>query len=229
MKKKNIRFILIGLGLILIGLVGYRLYLEYQTDIRLLLDPKASKTQLLAHIRSHGFFAALLLVVLTAVMCAVPGIPTSVIGVIAGLSFGPFIGAGINVLGNALGNISAVFLMHRLKFLDKKTERNHWVQAIQQMKHPKIGVMLGYMIPIIPSSMVNFAAETIKLPLRQLVLSIIFGVIPSSVLYACGGEALFHGYNKTAVMLIAGVAVLIGLVVFIVKDRKNSHSKRLNK
>lgn len=115
-------------------------------------------------------------------MCAVPGIPTSVVGVIAGLSFGPLTGAIINILGNALGNITAIFLMHRLKFLDKKTETNHWVQAIRQMKHPKIGVMLGYMIPVIPSSMVNFAADAMKLPLQQIILSI---VIESSLRLCC--------------------------------------------
>ncbi|MGO2785796.1 MAG: TVP38/TMEM64 family protein, partial [Enterococcus faecalis] len=100
MKRETIRILLISSGLILILLVGYRLYLKYQTDIQLFLNPKASKTQLLERIRSHGFSAALLLVFLTAIMCAVPGIPTSVIGVIAGLSFGPFSGTLINVLGN---------------------------------------------------------------------------------------------------------------------------------
>ncbi len=62
MKRKTIRILLISSGLILILLVGYRLYLEYQTDIQLFLNPKASKTQLLERIRSHGFSAALLLV-----------------------------------------------------------------------------------------------------------------------------------------------------------------------
>ena len=119
--------------------------------------------------------------------------------------------------------------MHRLKFLDKKTETNHWVQSIRQMKHPKIGVMLGYMIPVIPSSMVNFAADAMKLPLQQIILSIVIGVIPSSVLYACGGEALFHGYNKTAVTLVASVTVLVGLVVFIYKDRKKKQGKQKHK
>ncbi|MGC3333248.1 TVP38/TMEM64 family protein, partial [Enterococcus faecium] len=95
---------LISLGIILILVVGYRLYFEYQTDIQLFLNPRASKAELLAQIRSHGTFASILLIVLTAVMCAVPGIPTSVVGVIAGLSFGPLTGAIINILGNALGN-----------------------------------------------------------------------------------------------------------------------------
>ncbi|MDU0983168.1 MAG: TVP38/TMEM64 family protein, partial [Enterococcus faecalis] len=52
MKRKTIRILLISSGLILILLVGYRLYLEYQTDIQLFLNPKASKTQLLERIRS---------------------------------------------------------------------------------------------------------------------------------------------------------------------------------
>ena len=98
MKRKTIRILLISSGLILILLVGYRLYLEYQTDIQLFLNPKASKTQLLERIRSHGFSAALLLVFDRDHVCST-GIPTSVIGVIAGLSFGPFSGTLINVLG----------------------------------------------------------------------------------------------------------------------------------
>ena len=64
------------------------------------------------------------------------------------------------------------------------------------MRHPKIGVMLGYMIPVIPSSMVNFAADAMKLPLQQIVMSIVIGVIPSSVLYACGEKLCFTDITK---------------------------------
>ena len=72
MKKKIIRLMLITLGIILILVVGYRLYLEYQTDIQLFFKSESkSKAELLAHIRSHGTFASILLIVLTAVMCAV--------------------------------------------------------------------------------------------------------------------------------------------------------------
>ena len=44
-----------------------------------------------------------------------------------------------------------------------------------------------------------------QLPLKNLIAAIFIGVIPSSILYACGGEALFHGYNKTAVLLVVSV------------------------
>ncbi|MCU9789820.1 TVP38/TMEM64 family protein, partial [Enterococcus faecalis] len=109
------------------------------------MNPKSSKTQLFERIRSLGFSAAVLLVFLTAIMCAVPGIPTAVVGVIAGLCYGPYRCTLINVLGNSMGNLVAIFLMHHIKFLEKKTETNRWVKSIRRMKHQKIGIMEGYM------------------------------------------------------------------------------------
>lgn len=49
---------------------------------------------------------------------------------------------------------------------------------------------------------------------------IVIGVIFLFVLYVCGGEVLFYGYNKIVVMLVVSVIVLVGLVVFIYKDCK---------
>jgi uncharacterized membrane protein YdjX (TVP38/TMEM64 family) len=103
-------------------------------------------------------------------MCAVPGIPTSVISVIVGLSYGPFLGTLINVLGNTCGNILSIALMQHIKLFDQSKKSNRWVKAIREMKHPKIGVMIGYMIPFIPSSLINFAATTLNLKIRDILL-----------------------------------------------------------
>ena len=217
MKTKKLRVFLIIIGLLLILFIGYRLYLEYQTDIQMFLDPKTSRQALLDQIRSHGFRTALFLILLISVMCAVPGIPTSVIGVLVGLSYGPLLGTLINVSGNAFGNMLSIFLMQHLKLFDHSKKSNRWVTAIRNMKHPKIGVMVGYMVPVIPSSL--------NLQIRDIILSIVIGVIPSSILYACGGEALFHGYSKTALLLVASVLILTLLVVIIYKDRRKRHVK----
>ncbi|WP_066025574.1 TVP38/TMEM64 family protein [Enterococcus mundtii] len=220
MKKQHIRYTLIGIGLLLILFVGYHLYLQYRTDIHLLLDPQASRKEWMTEIRSHGVTAAIILVVMISLMCAVPGIPTSVIGVVVGLSYGPFLGTVINVTGNALGNILSIVLMQHLSFMDHSKKENRWVKAIRRMKHPKIGVMIGYMVPVIPSSVVNFAATSLNLSVRELLLSILIGVVPSSLLYACGGEALFHGEHIKALVLVASVLVLTVLVVIIYRDRR---------
>ena len=223
MKTKKLRVFLIIIGLLLILFIGYRLYLEYQTDIQMFLDPKTSRQALLDQIRSHGFRTALFLILLISVMCAVPGISTSVIGVLVGLSYGPLLGTLINVSGNAFGNMLSIFLMQHLKLFDHSKKSNRWVTAIRNMKHPKIGVMVGYMVPVIPSSVINFSAITLNLQIRDIILSIVIGVIPSSILYACGGEALFHGYSKTALLLVASVLILTLLVVIIYKDRRKRH------
>lgn len=220
MKSKKLQKVLIALGILLILFLGYHLYLEYQSDIHLLIDPKANEQQLLHSVRSHGLSAAVILILLMGIMCAIPGVPTAVIGVIVGLSYGPFLGALINIVGNASGNILAISLMQHLKLVDHSKKSNRWVKAIHSMKHPKIGIMVGYMVPIIPSSVINFATTTLNLQVREILMSIIIGVIPSSVLYACGGEALFHGYSKTALLLIASVLILTLLIVVIYKDHR---------
>jgi uncharacterized membrane protein YdjX (TVP38/TMEM64 family) len=223
MKTKTLRILLIVIGIILIIFIGYHLYLEYQSDIQLFFNPKASRQQLMESIRSHGFSSALILSLLMGIMCAVPGIPTSIIGVLVGLSFGPLIGTLINIFGNACGNILSIFLMQHLKLFDHSKKNNRWVRAIRHMRHPKIGLMIGYMVPIIPSSVINFAATTLNLQIREILLSIILGVIPSSLLYACGGEALSHGYSKMAMGLVASVLILTILIVVIYMDHRKRH------
>ena len=162
MKSKKLQKVLIALGILLILFLGYHLYLEYQADIHLLIDPKANEQQLLHSVRSHGLSAAVILILLMGIMCAIPGVPTAVIGVIVGLSYGPFLGALINIVGNASGNILAISLMQHLKLVDHSKKSNRWVKAIRSMKHPKIGIMVGYMVPIIPSSVINFATTTLN-------------------------------------------------------------------
>ena len=41
----------------------------------------------------------------------------------------------------------------------------------------KIGIMVGYMIPIIPSSVINFAADTHAVAIKNLIAAIFIGVI----------------------------------------------------
>ncbi|AYW46346.1 TVP38/TMEM64 family protein [Tetragenococcus koreensis] len=220
MEKKRIRQLLIVSGVCLLALVCYHLFIEYHTEITLLLKSQVSEKALMHNVRSHGIRSGVLLVLLTIVMCALPGLPTSVIGIFIGLCYGPLIGSILNIIGNAVGNLISMVLLRKLKFLDKRNTSNHWVQAITQMRHPKIGIMFAYMIPVIPSFIVNFTANLLKMKTRHLFLAVLVGVTPSSVMYALGGDAIFKGLNKKALLLIASVAILILLIQVIYKDAK---------
>lgn len=225
MNKAVLRKILIVLGIILIDIVLYRLYLEFHKDISLLLNPKVSRELLLKEVRSHGIRTAGLLIALTVLMCALPGLPTSVIGVLVGVCYGPLVGSLMNIVGNAGGNLLSMTLLKRLKIMSHEHKDNQWVKRISQMKHPKIGIMFAYMVPVIPSFIVNVTADTLHLPLKEIFLAVVIGVLPSSVLYAFGGEALFHGYTKTALILVTSVIILVLLVRFI----KGKHPRQLEK
>lgn len=224
--KKYTKHLLLFVGLLSVGILMYRLYLEYYPDIQLYLDPKTSRELLLKSVRSHGVRTGVILVVLTSLMCAIPGLPTSIVGVLVGVCYGPLVGSLMNLLGNAGGNLLSIFLLGKLPILTKSTQENRWVKTISQMKHPKLGVTLGYMIPIIPAIVVNYTVDQLKLSLKQSGWIVLLGVAPSSILYAFGGDALFKGNHKTALLLVASVVLLVLLVGIIVKDRRRG-KKRL--
>lgn len=215
MKRKLIQGILIVCGILILLFIGYHVYLQYASELRLLFHPQVDQAALKKAVRSHGIETALLLGLLTAVMCAIPGLPTSVVGILVGISYGPVIGSIINVLGNSLGNITAIVLMKHIKFLDNSLFSNRWVKTISQMKYPKIGLLLGYTVPIIPTVLVNVTAYLLKIPLAQVFFLVLAGVLPCSVIYACGGAAIFHGSGKLIAILVVSILILvvIGLVI----------------
>ena len=85
--------------------------------------------------------------------------------------------------------------MHRLKFLDKKPKRIIGCKQ-SDMKHPKIGVMLGYMIPVIPSSMNQFCCRCDEIASTANHIVDRDWSHPFVCVVCVCGEALFHGYNK---------------------------------
>ncbi|WP_430534863.1 VTT domain-containing protein [Listeria rocourtiae] len=215
--RLKVKVMFIVLGLIAIIILGYIIYKDYSADFKLFLDPDADRTQLIESIRSHKLKDALLLVALTAVMCAIPGVPNSVIGILIGVCFGPWIGVVMNITGNILGNVIVIIMLHKFGTSKKTNRSDEFIANISRMKNPLFGITAGYMIPILPSVIVNYTAVKLKLPLKSLLLAITFGVLPTSFLYAFGGDALLKGNTKIAILSIVCVALLVFLLRFIQK------------
>ena len=90
------------------------------------------------------------------------------------------------------------------------------------MRHPKLGVIIGYSIPFIPSFLVNVAATDLKFPANQLFGLCLTGSLVTSALYSFSGDALFQGNFKLLILLIGVMVVLVGLVWLIRMDRKRA-------
>ncbi|WP_424960708.1 TVP38/TMEM64 family protein [Paenilisteria rocourtiae] len=80
------------------------------------------------------------------------------------------------------------------------------------------------MIPILPSVIVNYTAVKLKIPLKSLLLAITLGVLPTSFLYAFGGDALLKGNTKIAILSIVCIALLVILLRFIQKRQARIHA-----
>lgn len=227
--KKQLKYIFIIIGLLLASVLIYQLAIKFMPDIRMFVNSKSveSRAILQKSVRSHKASTGILLILLTSVMSAIPGIPTSVVGVIVGVCYGPLIGSIMNIIGNSLGNIGSFYLMHKFKFMDKSKASNHWVQTLSNAKHPNISITVAYMIPIIPSFLVNFTATLLNIKFTQLIWMTLVGSIPSSILYAFGGDALFKGNETRAVLLIASVGILIAFILLIKKDRKQKENTKI--
>lgn len=212
------RWILLGVVLIL-GLSSILVYL-YQPDLHALFDPKVSKAELLNLVRSHGIDAAVVLVSLTIICCMVPGVPTSMLGILIGLCYGPFFGGVLNIVGNTSGNFLAITLLNKVPLIHKNQTQNHWIKHLSSLKHPKTGLTISYMIPFIPSILVSYTIQQLRMTKKEQGSIVLFGALPASILYACGGDALFKGNIKLGIIFSVIVILFSGLILFLKKDQK---------
>lgn len=129
----------------------------------------------------------LLLVVLVAVLNSIPGLSNSVICLFAGICFGPWLGLTINWSGNILGNLVVYSLLSKLS-LPAKWTHNKLLTELNHSAHKKLRLIISFMVPIIPSIIVNYACTQEKMNLKQFLPLVIIGMLPTSFLYAFGGR-----------------------------------------
>lgn len=208
---------LITLGVILAIIVIIFIYRNYRPEINLLLHPVHNEKALLLHmIRAHGIVNSLLLLVLVATLNAIPGLSNSVVCIFAGLCYGPLFGFIINWFGNVLGNCIVMSLIRKIDF-SRKMKQHKILKFLMQQKHPLIGLTVGFMIPVVPSILVNYAGAQLNVNRKQYLAMALVGMAPTSFLYAFGGDAIFKGNMKRIISVIICIAILIGIYLIIQK------------
>lgn len=213
------KFWLITGGLLAAAVLIYLVYRDFRPEIALLMDPIPRHRQLLLHlIRSHGLRDLVFLLVTIALMNAVPGVSNSLVCIFVGLCYGPWIGMLVNWGGNVLGNCLVAGLLDHIQ-ISRHFTKNRFLQALMHHRHPWLGLTIGYMVPIIPSVLVNYACVKTHVPRHQYLLMVLIGMWPTSVLYACGGDAIFQG-NFKRLALIAGLVVALFFLILLIRDTR---------
>lgn len=190
---------------------------DYYPQIKLLLDP-ARETRMLKHMfRNHGPKDMFLLLLLTATTSAIPALSSSVVCIFNGILFGPWIGLLLNVGGNTLGNIVVTFVLQKVGLRHESKKLGHVIEGISKFKNKMVGMIIGYMVPVIPSFLVNFTALKLKMKPQIQLICIVIGIFPSSFLYAFGGDAIFNDSDKKIILALVCLLALVGLYYVIRK------------
>ena len=127
----------------------------------------------------------------------------------------------MNLLGNVLGNFIFIKLLNVVDITDSENKLKKRFSGIQALENKNYGIILGYMIPVVPTILINYHVAEEKLPWRKWLLYVTIGVAPSSLIYALGGDAVIAGNVRRLIVL--GVIIALGYVLVTVIRRRNNN------
>lgn len=230
MKKETRRKILlystVTLGVIIAVAVIGLLIRDYYPQIQQFLNPKNDRMYLKQAFRHHGPKDACLLIILTAILTAIPGAPVAVVCIFNGVLYGPWAGILMNLCGYVIGNLLVVYLLAHFNFIKHSKHLKNQMASFERFKNPALAIILGYALPMIPSSFTSYMAVKLKMNPWRLILCIAIGTLPTSLLYAFGGDAVFRG--STLRIIIAIVLIIMIFVVLLKIYRRFEHRHQKN-
>ena len=141
---------------------------------------------------------------------AIPGMSIAAVCILAGVCYGPWIGLLISWSGNILGNLAVALLFSRVH-LSQKLKKHQLLQKLLNQPHPRLGLIIGYMIPAIPNALVNYSGIRLKISLTQMLPLIALGMLPCSFIYAFGGNAIFSE-NLAQLVIFAILIIILALI-----------------
>ena len=184
-------------------------------------NSQAEINRVISQLRHKTILNFVVLVILTSVTAAIPFMSNAIFAIFNGVVYGPYIGFGMNLLGNVLGNFIFIKLLNVVDIIDSENKLKKRFSGIQALENKNYGIILGYMIPVVPTILINYHVAEEKLPWRKWLLYVTIGVAPSSLIYALGGDAVIAGNVRRLIVL--GVIIALGYVLVTVIRRRNNN------
>ncbi len=146
--------------------------------------------------------------------------PSSVVAIFTGVCLGDWAGFLVSAAGLTAGNLIQSGVLKLLADRRDKAPTNRLYKALVSMKHPRIGLLIGYAVPMIPTMLVNVASVRLRVSARSHVLVCLLGSTLVAAIYAFGGDALIRGNRRLLITVIIAFVALSALILFIRKDRQ---------
>ena len=176
-----------------------------------------NKDEVVAAVKSWGFFGPLLFVFLQAIQTVIAPIPLSTTGIVGGYIFG-WIGILWTTIGSIIGFWTIFWLSRKFgrSLIEKiiKKEALEKFDGIAKEKGAPFFFFI-FLIPGLPDDVAGYIAGLTKIPIRILLAIAIIGRTPSVIATNMLGANLGES-NITPVVVIATASVLI-FAIFAVK------------
>lgn len=210
---------------ITIGLIGFislcfAIWINYREVIENFFAYTFDRQTLINLLRHQGKHNIILFIAVIAIGSAIPGMPIAAVAVLTGVCFGNWLGFAINIIGIFLGNLLALYILGKFPHKIRPSRFRPIADHLKNMRHPRIGLSIGYAIPMLPTLLVNYAALEMKISLKNKAMCIFIGSLPVSFLYAFGGNELLVGNIKEAIIMLALILLLFGLYEIIKRDQR---------
>lgn len=180
-----------------------------------------SITQLRAEVRQLGMLAPMAFIAIYLVSTLV-FLPKAVLSILAGAVFGLPLGVTFVMIGALLGAILA-FLASRVlarqpveRLAGKHLARLDGLVA----ENAFVGIIIARLIPIVPFTMLNYAAGLTTVQLRIFTGATFIGMTPGAVAYVAIGAFGFHLSSWQFQVAAAGLALLTITGVIAVRLRR---------
>jgi uncharacterized membrane protein YdjX (TVP38/TMEM64 family) len=208
-KSKRFLSIMIVLAVI-VGLIYFIFYTR--TGVKL---THSNMQQLSTHLRALGVYGKVICMLLVFLQTCFPFIPFVIVAgttvAIFGIKWGFIVNYTMSCLGAVCGFFFARYYGH--DWIEKKFER--YPAVVQFSKRMEANgffyVLLGRLIPIIPSSAVNMAAGLTRMRFSNFLLGTLIGKLPMVLLESMIAHDLFHfrKYKNRLLGLLVIFAVLM--------------------
>ncbi|RKD21891.1 hypothetical protein BEP19_14650 [Ammoniphilus oxalaticus] len=147
--------------------------------------------------------------------------PAIILSLTGGMTFGPWWGTLLDLIGATLGSFLAFGLARKLgretiqKWMGRRLTL--WDQQLEQQGFKAI--FLLRLIPLVPFDAVNYGAGLSKVRFRDYALATPFGIIPGAFAYNYLGHSLHAIFSPTFYFAII-LVVILAVVPFFFKRRQ---------
>lgn len=227
-RSKKLKLLSLLAMLPIVFLLGLFLFTEENVEIlRKIFTHEMTNDQIQEHLAGLGIRGQITVSILAMLQVVIAVLPAEPVQVLAGLTYGLWIGVLACMIGVILGN-TLIFILYKLfgermrDYFDKKLDID--ITRVGNSRIMTMIIFLLYFLPAIPYGMICFLAATTGMKYPRFIITTTLGAIPSVFI----GVGLGHLALETSWIISVVVFVFLVLLLAIIMIKKDFFFGKIN-